>query len=157
MLSKIISAIGVVSAVVLLAGGLIMAGEYLQTTNTKWLSAESTEAHKLISVPFVHLGNKMPVKEVKRGEVFYVHNKYIKGRTCHVNVTNLLIDKGNKIAYHYSMFTNWFEAGTYEFNEFFIMPRDIPLGHYNLIKKSTSFCGSQVFYTLNFDVEIDVK
>lgn len=157
MIKKILSAVGIIAGVVLLTGSLILAGEYLQNTNIKLLSAESTEAHKLISVPFVHLGDKTPVTSVNRGQVFYVHNKYIKGRTCHVNVTNLLIDKRNKIAHHYSMFTNWFEAGTYEFNELFVMPEQIPPGHYNLIKKSTSFCGSQVFYTLNFDVEIDVK
>jgi hypothetical protein len=157
MIKKFLSAFGIIGAVAVLTISLIMAGEYLQNANIKLLSAESTEAHKLISVPFVHKGDKVPVTEVQRGEVFFVHNKYIKGRTCHVNVTNLLIDKKNKIAHHYSMFTNWFEAGTYEFNELFVMPHEIPPGHYNLIKKSTSFCGSQVFYTLNYDVEIDVK
>lgn len=85
-----------------------------------------------------------------------MNNKYIKSETCHVFVTNLLINKTTRVAHHYSMFINWFNAGRYEADEYFEMPENLPPGHYNLIKKTVSFCNGYEHYSTNYDLELDV-
>jgi hypothetical protein len=144
--------------VLLATSGLILAGRALQDANSRWRSSLSTEVHHRIGNAYVHLGDEAhtPNNTVQLGQVFYVYNKYIRDRLCHVFVTNLLINEEKKIAHHYSMFVNWFDADTYEFNEFFIMPEQIPPGHYKLIKKSTSYCSGEVFYTTHYKLDVNV-
>ncbi len=116
----------------------------------------SDAAHKALATPYIHLGDHVKVTTVYAGEIFYVWNNYVKPETCRVTVTNLFVDKKNKVILHQSVFANWFPEGTYEFNEIFHVPEWMPPGHYNVIKKSVSWCNNLETYTTNFDIEIDI-
>lgn len=142
----------------LATSGLILAGRSLQDVNSRRQSSLSTEIHHRIGNAYVHLGDDAHTANntVQLGQTFYVYNKYIRDRLCQVFVTNLLINEDKKIAHHYSMFVNWFDADTYEFNEFFIMPEVLPPGTYQLIKKSTSICNGETFYTTHYKLAINV-
>lgn len=158
MLNNVIRTIAVILLVIAVATGLVYIGKGLQDANVKRLGEESTQVHHRIGNAYIHVGdaNHTPVTKLHNGEVFYVYNKYIKDRLCHVHVTNLMVDKEAKIAHHYSMFVNWFDAGTYEFNELFVVPEFLPPGHYTLTKKSTNFCGSEVFYTTHYSLDFEL-
>lgn len=152
-LRQTLSAVGMV----FVACAALIGVRYMTDASQSYRSHISDAAHKRIGEAYVHLGDNVPVKVAHPGQVIYVWNKYVKPATCHTTVTNLLIDKQKKVVHHYSMFANWFNEGTYEFNEIFHIPEWMPEGHYNLVKKSVSTCNGDVTYTTNFDIEFDIK
>jgi hypothetical protein len=101
------------------------------------------------------MGDEKQVTKVKLGDTFFVHNNYIKTETCHVAVSNVYWGVGTNISHHYSMFTNWFAAGSFTANEVFVASPNLPPGVYRIVKKTVSFCNGKEHYSLNFDVPVE--
>lgn len=129
--------------------------DYAERTSINYRTSEATEVHKVLGEPYIHLGDNKPVGRVKLGQTFYVHNNYIKTETCHVFVSNVYWGVERPIAHHYSMFTNWFNAGTVEADEVFVASDNLPAGKYRIVKKTISFCNGKEHYSLNFDVPVE--
>lgn len=145
------------TAAVIVAAGVGIGTRALSRLDSDLRSSASTEVHKVLGNPYIWTDNpNTPVDTVYRGEVFYVHNQYIRPETCHVMVTNLWIDTKDKIAHHHSIFSNWFPQGTYELNEYFEVPAKLPIGKWNIIKKTVNFCNGQVYYTTNYNIEVTI-
>lgn len=132
----------------------IKVGDVAQQAGIDSRTDAATEVHRVLGDTYVHLGDGKPVNAVPIGKVFYVHTKYIKTETCSAHVSNVFWDYDTHIVFHYSMFTNWFKAGTYEANEAFPVPDYIPEGNYHVVKKTVSNCNGQEHYSVNFDVVV---
>lgn len=133
----------------------VYTGNILDRKSIDYRTNEATEVHRNLSEPFIHLGDNKPVTQVNLGQTFFVHNKYVKMDTCHVFVSNVYWGVENHIAHHYSMFTNWFFAGTVEANEVFVASPNLPPGRYRIVKKTVSFCSGKEHYSTNFDIPVE--
>lgn len=152
--SRIWAAIGAILLVPLVAVIGIYVGDVAQKKSVDFRTDAETEVHRVLGESYIHLGDDKPVKAVPIGKVFYVHTKYIKTETCSAHVSNVFWDFDSHIVFHYSMFTNWFKAGTYEANEAFPVPDYIPEGNYHVIKKTVSNCNGREHYSVNFDLVV---
>ncbi len=116
---------------------------------------EATETHRVLGNPYVHMGDRVAVTQVPLGSTFFVHNRYIKTDTCHVNVSNVYWGLSVNAVHHYSMFVNWFHAGSFEADEMFVATPTLPPGRYKIVKTSVSFCNGREHYSTNFSVEVE--
>lgn len=133
----------------------VIVGDYASKTSIDFRTDESTEVHKKLGEAYVHMGDNQPVSRAPLGSHIFVHNKYIKTETCHGFTSNVFWGIDNNVVVHYSMFTNWFRAGTYEANEVFTVPDYIPPGRYKVTKKTVSICNGKEHYTTNFELLIE--
>lgn len=146
---------GMLALAVAVAFGGVYFGSLAEKASIDYRTSEATEVHKLLSHPYIHLGDGVPVDKVKLGSVFYVHTDYVKLDTCHVQVSNVFWGVDSKIAHHYSMFVNWFNAGTFEVNEFFIATPELPPGRYKIVKKTVHMCSGKEHYSTNFSIPVE--
>jgi hypothetical protein len=114
----------------------------------------STEVHKRLGDAYAHLGDGNKVDRAPLGGVIYVHNNYIKTETCSSFTSTVFWDKTSHVVHHYSMFTNWFQPGTYEADEVYVIPPYLKPGTYNITKKTVSKCSDREYYTVNFDIKV---
>lgn len=145
--------VGMVLLAVAVGGTLI--GNYARDKSIDYRTDASTEVHKRLGDVYAHLGDGVHVTRAPIGSVLYVHNKYIKTETCQGFTSNVFWDMETHVVHHYSMFTNWFAAGTYEADEMFVIPTYMPPGHYHIIKKTVSICNGQEHYTTNYDIVVE--
>ncbi|RYD60252.1 MAG: hypothetical protein EOP84_37215 [Verrucomicrobiaceae bacterium] len=140
--------------------GVAVAGVYVanfaEKVSIDYRTDASTEVHKVEGNPYVHLGDKKPVKRVKIGTLMYIHNNYIKTEMCSVQVSTVFWDYDTHVVHHYSAFVNWFKPGTFEADEMYPIPEYMPPGNYHVVKKSISMCNGKEHYSVNFDVLVEL-
>lgn len=158
MIRKFIAGFRTVILAMALVIGVLAGIQWLNQHQQDQAEKRDTYVHQIIGKPYVHKGNPAKPNNVARpGDLVFVHNKYVKSERCHVQVANFLINAENDYVLHHSQFLNWFPAGKFTANEMIKLPNWLPKGKYRLLKKSTSFCGDQVYYFINFDVLLTVK
>lgn len=151
VLTKI--AIGLLCIVAALAG--VWIANVAERESVNFRTDSSTEVHKVLGDVYAHMGDNVRIGRAPIDSIVYIHNKYIKTETCHGFTSNVFWGLDNHVVHHYSMFTNWFAAGTYEADEAFIIPKWLPTGRYRMIKKTVSICNGKEHYTVNYDLVIE--
>lgn len=120
-------------------------------------SDQSTQNHLRYGDAYVWITSIYePVSSVKRGGIFFVHITSVRDEVCTFEGSYLMLEKTQKLFYHYDSYTNWLPAGNYDTNELFRVPKDIPLGHWSVIKKTINHCHNSLFYTTSYEVDVDI-
>ncbi|RYE96187.1 MAG: hypothetical protein EOO77_41450, partial [Oxalobacteraceae bacterium] len=110
----------------------VFLADYMQQKSINYRTDASTEIHKVLGEVYAHTGDRVHVNRVAIGSLLFIHNKYIKTETCQGFTSNVFWDFDTHVVHHYSMFTNWFDAGEYEADEMFLIPTYMPPGKYHV-------------------------
>ena len=137
---------------------LLASLECLDALSKEWTRHRTQESTQAVEGSFAHLyGSVAPLLVLHRGDRFLVLHKVIRTEICHTVVSNYWVGIiPPQVAYGMPSKANWGDIGSMEYDEIYEVPKVLPNGTYHFLKKTTNFCGSYVYYTLNFDVEVTV-
>lgn len=135
---------------------------FTQNLFDSYAQLQRTGRHTSVSTitgpAYLHNGDNKPMRygRVRQGDMFEIHSELTRSDACIIDSSTALLGLNNKEFYLFSSFTSWNSTGPNDRNEINFMPEKMPLGHYHVVKKTVSHCSGVDYFTISFDVPLEV-
>jgi len=137
-------------ALFLVRAGIILGGAlailYIANEVVVVHKARLVQPLEFAETPYLHHGDHQASQEFSPGDVLYFHIKGNRRSACGQVISYRLVyteNGGRVIVFPWPMNIGYSVAGVYDSDGFFVLPKELPLGHYNFERYGLYYCGGE--------------